>query len=295
MSEPQNPATTELTAAPAWLTPFISNTAKMLGVGFTVDFKHGVEIAPTLPDADLMKAAQKIIVSKDRMDSCRVFYDRLLGLMICEYAARHSKSFAEAVDDMGLVDKMGMKFRNFERLPRMVQRNLPESFELVGLTTSHYDAVAAFGGPTEPSEKVLWRARCHEILKEAADDPAERSSRWVKDQMRDLQREFGVTPKKRVPASSVMEQFAALSKILVTWQPLDFATNGVDRKDVLNKWVSVDAELVERDLVPDDSDATALLAFLSGAPPEPAATTVAPETPAAEEESEPLHIVHSDE
>lgn len=262
-SEP-TPATTALSVAPAWLVKSIESLSLSLGAGFAVSFEDGVVIDPTLPDAKLIAAAKTVNSAKEKMDQVRVFYDRMLGLLICEYAARHSKSFAESVEEMGLVEKMGLQFRSFERLPRMVEKILPESFKLIGLTTSHYDAAAAFAEPKEPDKKREWRERSHAILEEAAADPKEKTSRWVKDKMRELQKEFGVTPTKKLPASQVLAKHATLSKMLIDWTEADFTLHGLKRSKFLDAWISVDADLVERDLVPDGSDPAAFISMVAG-------------------------------
>jgi hypothetical protein len=247
---------TAITVPPA-VSKFLAGTQAQWGTKATLSSEDGITVSKDATEEDIKGLVRKVFAYKQQMDQYRTILDRFLGQLICEYAARTGKTWAESISDLNLAGEhgiTGLGWRVVEKLPRMVSRNLPESFALPGLKTGHFDAVSSFSGPDDPGKQAEWSDRCHQILVQAAEKPNERGRSWVEQNMRELQKEFGIAPKRPEAVSRLLPKAVGVADILLSWSQNDFDSHGIERSKVVDYWEAMRADLVERKVIPDGSD-----------------------------------------
>lgn len=226
-------------STPVHITKFLAGSQSQWGPKVSLTLDDGLTLSKDATEEDIKVIVRKVFSYKHQLDQYRTIIDRFLGQLICEYAARTGKTWAESISDLNLAGPgsiTGLNYRVVEKLPRMVSRNLPESFTLPGLKTGHFDAISSFSEPEDPARKSEWRDRCHQILEQAAEKPAERGRGWVCENMRELQKEFGIAPKRPEAVTRLLPKVAEVAQMLSDWTEADFAElealKGIERGQI---------------------------------------------------------------
>lgn len=199
----------------------------------------------------LSTAARKLLAISEINAAQRVLIDRYLGQLILAYAAMKDVSWSEAIGDMNLTEDTGRAYKSLMKLPRAVSI-LPDEVFHLGLTSGHLEAATSFGGPKDPEKLGDFNRDRVALLHKAAENPKERNKTWVAEQMRELQRQYGVAP-SRAPLGDARKNFELCSQALIEWNDEDYSTFGITRGILLDLWRGYRDELVERGILSDDS------------------------------------------
>lgn len=220
--------------------------------GLTVCPRTGITFGADVTQEQVIDAAQRMMTVAEVNSAQKTLIDQYLGQIIVGFSAMADVSWAEAISTLNLVQDTGKGFKSLIKLPRIVTL-LPEEAFSLGLTSGHLDAATSFAGPKDPEQAGQFNIRRMDILRKAADDPVERNKSWVLDEMRKLQREFEVSPSRKVPTNDIRKAFEVCSQALVEWDQDDYENFGIKRNELLDRWYGYRDELIERGLLPDDS------------------------------------------
>lgn len=249
-----NPPPTLLTLGQIpWAVQWVRGLTAKLGEHFTVDLDGGLSIAEDTPQDAVLQAASYLKETVNKSSQIIRVLNRFLGDLILWYGAKHRITDGEAIDALGLVEATERKMSTLKKLPRIARKLSPQILALEGLTFSHYDAATSFAGPGEPDKIRAWQERVEDILRKAAENPGVRNRAWVADSMRELQKDFDISPSRPVASGVLYSQYAKINYILEHWTPDHFEEAGQERAKVIDWRVHIENELLNRGLleIPD--------------------------------------------
>lgn len=212
----------------------------------------GLMVASNATEDQVADAAQKLVAISQIHSAQKRLIDQYLGQLIITYAAMTDKSWSESISCMNLTEDTGRAFKTLMKLPRMVEQ-LPEEVFNLNLTSGHLEAATSFAGPKDPSELGNFNKDKVAILHKAAENPVERNKTWVAEQMRELQRQYGVAPSRTAPVGDARKAYEVYSQALIEWTDEDYSTFGVTRGVLLDRWRGYRDDLIERGILADDS------------------------------------------
>lgn len=220
--------------------------------GITITPEEGLVVAKGTDHEALSRAVGKLKDVSNINREQRRLLDRYIGQAICAYAALTDCDWPQAISALNLVETTGRSYKAIAKLPRIVTLLPPEVYDLPGLTTSHYDTATAFKEPSDPSDRAKFGEARVNILRRASENPDERNISWVMMEMRLLQKEFGIEPSRRPPTNDVRAAFELCSQALLEWTDEDYTTFGITRGQLRDRWEGYKADLIERDLLPEN-------------------------------------------
>lgn len=248
---PADAAEVEVIPAPKFLVAWSQQITSFLrknGIEGVTVTPNGAEVAADTTTNDLALAIQKLYTARNQQAGIAVTLDFAVGRLVNEYSARQECSRAQAISELGLTAMLGRAAKTLEKYCRMDEL-IDEGHRPPNLSTSHYDAVISFSAPEDPVKLGEFNERREMLLMEAAADPKERGKSWLMSKMRELQKEFGITPKRKEGQATVLKRFACTCFALMRLSDEEMEDIGRSRRGLSEKWESDYAKLVEAGVI----------------------------------------------
>lgn len=189
-----------------------------------------------------------------------------LGSATLEYAARMSMTAAEALDDLGFPEMLGLKNKTLLQYVRAVEK-MGEDCYIEGLADEHVITAAQFKGPTRPDQAMEFAEKRRALLHEIAqprdlDDPVQWTTKRVAVRMREIQQEYDILPTGKRQAEDVMRRYVQLSYIYRHATDEWYSIHGVDKANLCGWLESSELEIAEKELGPYTLEEIEIPAFL---------------------------------
>lgn len=245
---------TELQAKPQiqpWVQPYLDQVSKKLSPSIRLNEQGGVVIADTATDAEISKAIESLTDIKVKSQRITAMIDRFIGQLILHYSAIHNADWTTSISQLGLCETTGRTYKGLLKLPRIVQELPDEAFTLPGICTNHLDAATSFATPKDPDLRLKFNERRMEILRKVSQDPTEFNRGWVLSAMRELQREFGISPSRRPSNDQIKMNLILSFLMLIDFTDDEYKMFGVSKEETLDRLKKYREEGIEYGVIPE--------------------------------------------
>jgi len=210
-----------------------------------MDEDGALHIADDVEQAAFSPMASFFWTARDRSVMIIRIVNRALGELILNYKSKFNLNIPDAVEALGL-DTAENSMKSLSAMVRVVQRISPEVLSLEGLTHNHFCVATSFQGPKEPERMADWKLDVEKLLRSAAECPETRNSTWIGNEVRELQKRYGLTSARPPAGKVLLDQYARLCYVLEHWTPEQFTECGHSREKVLDYKEHVEGELLNR-------------------------------------------------
>ena len=239
-------------AAPfhAWLPSYvnaITTKNRLNELGITLDPVAGVEVTEEVTDDGIRAALMAFSEVSDKNRIIMLMMDRYMGQLVIAYADKHDTDWATAISDLDLEGITGKSYNTLRKLPRIAATVPDRLYHLPHITSTHMDVVTGFSGPIEDYERMQeFNRRRWDLVQTVSDCPDDWPKSRITNEMRKIQMDLGVTPRRMVPISFTVDRFLRTSIMLLNFTEGDFEALGTTRGEAMTHWESYQAELIER-------------------------------------------------
>lgn len=237
-----------------WVNPWVESLSKNLGEGFTADADGGLFISPSVTEEEIGRAVQYLVGGAKRTIQMQRIIDRFIGNIIVELANRKQLDWTEAIEELRLEQIDGRKMGTFTKLAQMVTRLDAETLMIPDLSSSHFQAATSLEDPMDADKKALWKEKVKEVLIDASLDPVNRSSRWVHQQLAQVQFDMGLRKTKPSSKDVLLANLGQTAIVLRSWLDDDYRKAGREKNVVVDYFEHYSAEALKRGLIKYPSD-----------------------------------------
>lgn len=244
-------------APPPWLDQYCQRLsgefARTTGDALAITPDRGAIMAPGATEQQYSAAFERLSNTRNTTRIVQVHMDRMVGQLICSYAAERDIDWTTAISQLNLTVKTGKALKTLVKLPRIVSV-LPESIWLrcPNLAIGHFDAATSFAAPQDVEGAISFAAAREQLLIEANENPASGGKSAIARRMRKIQEAHGVLPCRRESISDIRDKMMAASIVLLEWEPEHFESHGTTKESVLSMWTQWKEQLDERGHVDAD-------------------------------------------
>ena len=190
----------------------LASNASGFEAGITVTDGILLDVAPEVSNQGIAEVIVKLgeYDRRSLFQQCVVRYNT--GRMILELAARLEQSPDEVIDDTGIAARLGLEVKTLSNWAR-VAKNCPPSLLIPGVSWSHLVAVDV-RLPEDTTKVVEIRAIQESLLREAAENPVERTCQETRKRMHEALEDKGHKPAPPPDKFEILLKYALMLRKL---------------------------------------------------------------------------------
>jgi hypothetical protein len=195
-------------------TQIASMMSGVAGMPEGITLQDGVllDVSPEVTDQGIAEVAVKLGEYDMKHSFQQVLVRYNFGRMIMELSARMEKSIDEVIDDTGIAGRLGLEVKTLSNWTR-VARNCPPQLLIPGITWSHLTAVDV-RLPEDTTKVVEIRAIQESLLREAAENPVERTCQETRKRMHEALEDKGHKPAPPPDRFEILLKYALMLRKL---------------------------------------------------------------------------------
>jgi hypothetical protein len=233
-----------------WFSSYIERVSALPalgGSGITLDPVRGVQVSPDASDEAIQGAVTMLSDTREKNRVTMFFMDRFIGQLIIAWADRHDSDWSTAISELNLAETTGKSFKTLVKLPRIASTVPDELYHLPNITTTTLDVATSFAGPIDDYQKMAqFNEKRWDMVRSISESPEEWTKAKMVNEMRNIQLQFDVKPRRLIPLSFIMDRFMKTSIMLVNYTEADWERLGVERSVAVEHWESWRNDLIDR-------------------------------------------------